>query len=169
VRVAWATASELRSAYFAVERSALGGPFAEIGRVAAQGTTAASHSYTLLDQAPLPGLSYYRLRQVDVDGTTAYSPVVAVRWGDEAAAPALECYPNPASAQGFRLRALGLAAEGATVRILDPLGRLVLAQAVAAGAGEAFIKPAQSLPAGLYFVTWHAASGTQLTTKVVIE
>ncbi|MDB5269759.1 MAG: hypothetical protein JWP58_2799 [Hymenobacter sp.] len=170
VQVAWATASEKNSAYFAVERSASGQFFNEIGRVNAQGSTTARHEYSLLDTAPLAGLNYYRLRQVDLDGTTAYSPVATVRFDSKpAGAPALLAYPNPATGTGFQLAALNLTGTGGTVRLLDGVGRVVLTQTVSAGSAETTIQPAQALARGLYIATWTTPEGLKLTTKVAVE
>jgi hypothetical protein len=75
----WATASELNSAYFEVERSSDGARFAALGQVAGAGTSVQAHRYAYLD-APAPaGLSYYRLRQVDLNGSAHFSPVVTVQ------------------------------------------------------------------------------------------
>jgi fibronectin-binding autotransporter adhesin len=170
VRVAWATASEHNSAYFVVQRSADGRTFADVQRVAAQGGSTRRHDYATLDTAPLPGLSYYRLRQVDTDGTAAYSPAVAVRFDEQQpATPALVAYPNPAPAQGFRVLATDLGTTGGTVRVFNSVGRLVLTHAAAPGTTEASIEPRQPLASGLYFVTWQTAEGQKLTTKVVVE
>ncbi|MEJ7660098.1 MAG: hypothetical protein WKG07_11005 [Hymenobacter sp.] len=51
-RVTWATASEQNSAYFVVQRSADGRTFADLQRVAAQGTTTSRHEYATLDATP---------------------------------------------------------------------------------------------------------------------
>jgi len=169
VRVAWATATEKNSAYFTVQRSIDSRNFVDIERVVAQGNSSSRHDYTILDAAPLSGLNYYRLRQVDTDGTAAYSPVVAVRFDSKGAAPALVAYPNPASGHGFQLLAVNLGATGGTVQVHDNLGRLVLTQVAAAGAVEATIQPVRPLASGMYFVTWQATNGAKLTTKVVVE
>ena len=169
VRLAWATASEKNAAYFLVQRSSDGRQFADVARQEAQGNTSSRHEYAALDAAPLPGLSYYRLRQVDQDGHVSHSPIVTVRFAGPLAAPALVAYPNPASASGFRLQAVNLGATGGTIRVLDHLGRLVLTQDVAENTVEATIRPAQPLPPGLYVATWQSTSGGKLTTKVVVE
>ncbi|GAB3635227.1 hypothetical protein GCM10027422_08170 [Hymenobacter arcticus] len=169
VRAAWATASEVNSAYFVVERSADGRTFSDVQRVAAQGSSVVRHDYAALDALPLPGTSYYRLRQVDQDGTVAYSPTVAVRFDGALAAPALAVYPNPTAGQRFQVLASNLATTGGTVQLFDALGRLVLTQVAAAGTAEATIQPAQTLASGLYFVTWQTADGLKLTTKVVVN
>ncbi|MGI4973884.1 MAG: T9SS type A sorting domain-containing protein [Janthinobacterium lividum] len=169
VRVAWATASEQNSAYFVVQRSSDGRAFADVQRVAAQGTTATHHDYASLDAAPLAGLSYYRLRQVDTDGQAHYSPVVAVRFDEgPALAPALVAYPNPATSQGFQLQTTNLRTPGGTVQVFDNVGRLVLTH-TAANAAETTIEPHQPLASGMYFVTWQTADGLKLTTKVAVQ
>jgi|GEM_PF-1550629 len=169
VRVAWATASEQHSAYFLVQRSADGRTFETVEKVAALGTSFSRHDYGTLDAQPLPGLSYYRLRQVDQDGTVAYSPVVAVRFDGQATSPALVAYPNPTAGQRFQLLTTGLATTGGTVQLLDNVGRVVLTQVVTPGTVETTLAPALPLARGLYIATWQTADGLRLTTKVVVE
>lgn len=78
VNCAWATASEWNNAFFTVERSADGLLFEPVGRVESQGDGASLRHYRFTDEAPLPGTSFYRLRQTDHDGTFVHSAVVAV-------------------------------------------------------------------------------------------
>ncbi len=78
VNCAWATASEWNNAFFTVERSADGLLFEPVGRVESQGDGASLRQYRFTDEAPLPGTSFYRLRQTDHDGTFVHSAVVAV-------------------------------------------------------------------------------------------
>lgn len=65
----WQTETERSNAYIAVERSPDGENFMEIGRVAGAGTTAEAQNYFFSDDQPRPGVNYYRLRQVDFDGS----------------------------------------------------------------------------------------------------
>jgi fibronectin-binding autotransporter adhesin len=169
VRTAWATASEKNSAYFVVQRSADGRTFSDVQRVAAQGNTLVRHDYAAVDAQPLPGTSYYRLRQVDQDGTVAYSPVATVRFGTEQTTPALLAYPNPSAGQHFQVLATNLATTGGTVQLFDNVGRLVLTQVAAVGTAEVTIQPARPLASGLYLVTWQTADGQKLTTKVAVN
>ena len=169
VQVAWATASEKNSAYFAVERSADGRAFNDLARVEAQGNSTARVDYGTLDRAPLSGTSYYRLRQVDRDGTTAYSKVATVRFESKAGVPALVAYPNPATGSGFQLATSNLAPASGTVRVFDNVGRLVYSQTVTAGTAEATVQPTNPLASGMYFANWTTADGVKLTTKVSVE
>jgi fibronectin-binding autotransporter adhesin len=171
VHTAWATASEQNSSHFLVQRSADGRTFADVQQVAAQGNTLTRHDYATVDTKPLPGTSYYRLRQVDKDGTAVFSPVATVRFGDAQATPAptLVAYPNPSAGQHFQVLASNLATTGGTVQLFDNVGRLVLTQLAAVGTAAVTIQPARPLASGLYLVTWQTADGQKLTTKVAVN
>jgi len=94
VALHWITASEKNSDYFEVQRSSNGESFTAIGKVQGEGTTSSISNYLFNDRAPLAGLAYYRLRQVDLDGTETYSPVTAVQWAGKLVA---SFYPNPSA------------------------------------------------------------------------
>lgn len=79
VELAWTTATELDNDFFTVERSADGLTFAPLLRVEGAGTSLTPLHYRTVDDAPLHGLSYYRLRQTDLDGTSTLSDAVPVR------------------------------------------------------------------------------------------
>ncbi|GAB3590029.1 hypothetical protein GCM10027345_44460 [Hymenobacter daeguensis] len=161
VALAWRTASEKSSARFEVERSTDGRAFARIGERAAQGTTTSPTDYAFLDnqapgspsaQAPI----YYRLRQVDLDGTATYSPVRVVTAGGKVD---LALYPNPAREA---VAVTGLPA-GAAVTVLDALGRTVAA-ATAEADGTARLTLPTGLAAGVY-----AVRSGRLTRRLVVE
>lgn len=120
VDVLWSTASERNSSHFMVQRSADGDNFIDLGRVAAAGQSLQTLDYGFVDESPLEGLSYYRLKQVDVDGTSTLSQVVTVVYGP--GQRGLELYPNPAVE---RVRVLfDMMKEGAVRwRITDASGR----------------------------------------------
>ncbi len=75
----WSTGSELNNDHFRVERSGDDLRFEPIGAVSGAGTTARRTDYTFKDHTPLPGNNYYRLVQVDTDGTTGTSKVIALQ------------------------------------------------------------------------------------------
>jgi uncharacterized delta-60 repeat protein len=148
VRLAWATASEKNSHAFVVERSLDGQSFAAIGTVAAAGSSTSARRYELPD-AHLPtgaALLYYRLRQVDLDGTFSYSPVRTVTL--TAAATGLALFPNPTHGGAATLTG---AVPGTTVRVFDALGREVLAT-TADVAGTVVLPLPVGLATGVYVV-----------------
>ncbi len=78
----WITAQEQNSRYFVVERSSDGFAYDSIEQVTAIGTSSSATSYTFTDKTPLPGTTFYRLKQLDKDGRSMYSAVVKVVMDD---------------------------------------------------------------------------------------
>jgi hypothetical protein len=76
VMLLWTTASEVDNREFVVERSSNGTSFEEIGRVQGGGTSYSPRDYGFKDGAPLSSIAYYRLRQIDHDGSWTWSDVV---------------------------------------------------------------------------------------------
>ncbi len=91
--ISWETASEINNDFFVVERSVDGIEFQSIGRIEGQGTTQQMQSYVLLDKQPWSGINYYRLRQVDFDGTITYSEIRSLDFRKDE----IKVYPNPAN------------------------------------------------------------------------
>ena len=134
-QLAWTTASEANSAYFDVERSFDGATFTKVGQVAAKGTSLVASAYAFTDAgvaARATGPVYYRLKQVDLDGKTAYSPVRTVSF-TKTASLALSLYPNPAQfATSLDLSQLPASATY-QVSLLDATGRLVRSASLTGG------------------------------------
>ena len=84
----WATASETNNKGFDIERSRDGTTFQSIGTVKAIGKAG---NYNFTDAEPVNGTNYYRLRQIDFDGTETFSKVVSVA---NKGGKALKVYPT---------------------------------------------------------------------------
>jgi hypothetical protein len=96
VALNWVTAVEINNDYFAVERSVDGVSFETIGKQAGMGNSSVEQYYGIMDLAPKAGLTYYRLKQVDTDGTFEYSDLVSVFVKETTHANvAWAMYPNP--------------------------------------------------------------------------
>jgi hypothetical protein len=168
VRVAWRTASERDNQYFEVERAlSPNSGFAPIGRVAGSGTSN-GRSYSFRDEtaaATQATTLYYRLRQVDLDGKSEYSPVVAVSW-KAAKETAVVLYPNPAAQSSTVRVSLGSGNEAntaTTLKVYDVRG--VLLRQVSA---EKLTLPGENLPAGLYHIALSDAQGQTLGTQRLV-
>ncbi|GAB2864466.1 hypothetical protein GCM10027044_26530 [Hymenobacter ruber] len=158
----WVTASEKNSRAFVVERSSDGKVFRELSSVAAAGTTQQQTTYHATDEQPLPGTSYYRLRQIDLDGTYDFSPVRAVKVGRFGSGFAV--YPGYSAQEWVVSTSLPvetLAQGPATVRVLDALGRLLQVPCAgdAAQPGQ-WVLDLRSLPTGVYVVRLLTAAGS---------
>ncbi|RZK60157.1 MAG: T9SS type A sorting domain-containing protein, partial [Hymenobacter sp.] len=150
----WATASETGNLGFRVEKSTDGATFASLGFVAGAGSSAAAHAYAFTDVQAL-GISYYRLVQLDQNGTVTYSPTQVV--GGLAASLAL--VPNPARGP---VQVVGLPA-GATLEVCDALGRVVRP-----ATATTTLEVAGLLP-GVYLVRAAAPQQAPQTARLVIE
>jgi hypothetical protein len=91
----WITATELNNSGFEVERSSDNTSWNKIGFVSGNGTSTEVHTYLFTDQNPITGKSYYRLKQIDFDGTSEYSNVVEVVFGTVSEFALDQNYPNP--------------------------------------------------------------------------
>lgn len=89
----WSTASEKNNAYFSVERSLDGSNWLVIDEVQGAGTTSEKSNYQLEDRLEA-SLVYYRLKQVDFDGTTTLLKTISVQ---NKFVVELSAYPNPAT------------------------------------------------------------------------
>lgn len=91
----WQTASETNNAYFEVQRARDVYSFQAIGRVQGAGTTNIAQAYSFIDSAAMPGSWYYRLKQVDTDGSSSYSK--SIRLDITQHKQALKVYPTNSS------------------------------------------------------------------------
>jgi hypothetical protein len=94
VDLKWVTASEFNNKLFEIERSKDGISWEMIGVVNGAGTTTLMQHYKFRDNNPLSDRSYYRLKQVDINGTYSYSVIRDVHIKKEFL---VSVYPNPAT------------------------------------------------------------------------
>jgi hypothetical protein len=93
VSLKWTTTNEINTSHFEIERSSNGVEFTKIGSVNSANSSGLNN-YSSEDIQPLKGLNFYRLKQVDIDGSFKYSNINKVMFetfGDD-----LHIYPNPA-------------------------------------------------------------------------
>jgi parallel beta-helix repeat protein len=95
VSLSWITASELNNSGFDIEKSIDNTNWNKIGFVNGNGTSTEIHNYSYADQSPFIGNSYYRLKQIDFDGTTEYSNIIEVTFGAVSEFALDQNYPNP--------------------------------------------------------------------------
>ena len=96
IRLEWATTSEENFDFFTIERSSNGISFYEYGKIFSKTRfSSAIKRYEFIDEMPFIGLSYYRLKSTDLDGSSEYHDVVAVTMDD--IGPEILLYPNPVS------------------------------------------------------------------------
>ncbi|MBC7904454.1 MAG: T9SS type A sorting domain-containing protein [Gemmatimonadaceae bacterium] len=164
VNLYWKTTSEVNVSHFEIEKSADGRNFSFFDKVAAFGTQT-TNSYKIQDIHPTPGLIYYRLRSVDIDGRSTYSKVVSLKTSEPLS---LSVTPNPFSDKIVVGITLAVRNE-ITVRIFDNLGRQVHVSKKLGEAGQNILscEGLQSLQAGIYLVK--VTAGTETAEKKLIK
>ncbi|MCU0417852.1 MAG: glycoside hydrolase family 9 protein [Cytophagaceae bacterium] len=141
-QILWSTVSETQSAYFEVERSEDGITFTTIQRIAAAGNSASIQYYQIQDAYTLNRTVYYRIRQVDLDGTFTYSSTLSLHPTD---AFSLQVFPNP-SKYNLTVRS-NLPIQNIT--LLNALGQPLASWSVES---DTYSVPVQDLPAGMYYL-----------------
>jgi hypothetical protein len=170
-KLVWATASEKNNRGFEVQVSGDGKAFRTLGFVASQGSNSNTKlDYTYTDtEAGKTGVRYYRLHQLDLDGTDSYSPVRVVSFdGGAALATELSIYPNPVTGDETRLLIQTAEVGNARLRITDLMGRTITDQTIATanGSSETKLAALASAKAGTYLAQLTLPSGQTKTIKV---
>jgi hypothetical protein len=140
----WTSVSERNNKKYIIERSSDLNDWKAIGEVEGAGNSSTVAEYNFIDHSPLNGISYYRLRQVDIDGTVAYSNAVTIQSGSNSTSIA----PNPFEESfvvycDFR--------GNVNLRIFDMMGRIVYDVKKECSDGTMNIQP--QLSSGTYLVT----------------
>ncbi len=160
IDVIWATATEQNSHHFNVQRSADNSRFATIGSLPAAGNAQFRSNYQFVDQHPFGGLNYYRLEQVDNDGTIKVSHTVTAILATGQAKPVL--FPNPTK-DVLHVDYATIIDGNSTLSILDALGRCVLAQPSNAPQGQHSVSiPIEGLAPGWYSLRIRQPDGSIL-------
>lgn len=164
VELTWITLSERENDFFTIERSADGIEFEPYHITDGQGTSTMAHSYHTYDSSPLPGVSYYRLKQTDFDGnfTHSYIKSVYISSGGN-----FDIYPNPSNGTFF---IKGDNITSSEISIYNSIGQRILyspEQLTTKGDLELEFD-GQSLEPGIYIV--HIVNGSiQESIKLVIK
>ena len=94
VRISWTTAAEINNDFFTIERSVNGKDWEVLGEVPGAGNSNTENDYSFIDYDPVPGMSYYRLKQTDFDGQFEYFDPAVVRYEPD---NLFRMFPNPAT------------------------------------------------------------------------
>jgi hypothetical protein len=170
VTLAWTTASETNNAGFDVERSLDGRTFIPIGHKTGFGTTTEARRYRFVDaDVPFADTLFYRLRQMDLDGTAEYSPVVPVGVAPSRFA-LLPNAPNPVRGT-TQLRYMLSEEATVSLRVYDLLGRRVasLVDAEQRAGRYTVTLDGTSLSSGTYVVRLQADGQTATRRLAVVR
>lgn len=151
--IRWETATEINNDFFEVEHSTNGHDFAILDKVYSRGNSTQSQYYATEHQEVKNGSHYYRLRQVDQDGTYTYSDIISIYKSMD---DALSFYPNPSSGT------ISFDNEIDGVVVYDLLGKKVLEINSSQNTFDL-----SSLSAGTFFI--QELNNPQTTERLIIE
>ena len=144
--------------YFVLERSADAVNFAEVTRVAGAGNSIEPIDYVYTDYGIIGGDNYYRLVQVDYDGTRTASEIVFVRCYNADGDPDVQIYHNP-FADNMTLNFRNFGQSPATIEVYDMLGKLVATRKVNCSQDEyEVVMSFDAMPSGTYCVRVSSAN-----------
>jgi hypothetical protein len=127
VALDWETAMEQNDRGFEVERkpdsSTAFSPAGFVPSAAPGGNSSTTLAYSFTDTNSYTGISYYRLRQEDLDNSWTYSAIKAVAGTGGGAGVTVSLFPNPGHGQ-FTLRVEG-SSQPYNILITDMLGRAI--------------------------------------------
>jgi hypothetical protein len=157
----WATATEINNHYFQIEKSEDAVFFHEIGRVDGAGNSNMQMDYNYTDTENLNKKVYYRLRQVDFDGSVSYSQVITV---DQASASASIDYVFADDAALNMI--VNTVSTQSTLRVMNMAGQVVREITLNGSTNHQLRLSKSSLPKGLYLITLE--DGQNRTVKKVV-
>lgn len=164
-RLSWETANEDNTSHFVVQRSLDGKRWTSLGNVIAAGDFVTKNTYGYVDKHPVPGINYYRLQQVDKDGTFKYSLIRNVFVDKTTALFAVQ--PNPFNNNLF-INVNGIEQDRSVtgVKIFTGSGVLAMEQEVKNVSGQILLN-CTDLNKGFYVLKLYHGSEILYTEKVI--
>lgn len=163
VNLSWSTSSEQNSAYFQVLRSTNGTDFSPIGgQITAAGNSNATKTYHATDFSPAKGTNYYKLNQVDNNGSVNQLPQVV---SAKVATSSLEITAALGTSNGVELTVFSPKSAKATVSLVNAMGQALATTSIVLSEGNNKVT-LPSTAKGLVIATVNVA-GTKLSKKLI--
>ena len=160
VKINWQTASEENNEYFSVQRSSDGFSWEDISRINGAGNSTFTIDYSIVDEKPFSGVSYYRLKQVDFNGDFEFSNIKSVRL--ELPNSRYSIYPNPTFSNQINIK---IPNDNTEIQILDASGKVILQKIIDKGISKISLHEFHS---GIYFVKFIHVEKME-TQKLIVE
>jgi hypothetical protein len=162
VNLNWTTVTETNNKGFAIEKSIDGINFNQIGFVNGNNNSSVERSYSSIDQNPVTGNNYYRLKQIDLNGAFEYSTIEVVKFAKSKIAE-VSFYPNPVK-QNLQVNVSEVNTNNAVVNIINNLGQIVITKTVPKTSGNSILNlNLAALNDGVYYL--HLIDGKDKTIE----
>jgi hypothetical protein len=164
--ISWSVSNAQPTDQFSIERGTDGIHFTSVSIPTKMVDQSGTHTYNGIDDNPLYGVSYYRIKQSSIDGLIKFSSVAKVSFNTYS----FSIYPNPAHSQIFVKYADDLGVQKISIRIIDGLGKSVLQQeAIAKPLNTIIIDLPKGVAKGTYFVQITDAQGNTKAKQLQID
>ncbi|MEY4904667.1 MAG: hypothetical protein RLZZ292_2482, partial [Bacteroidota bacterium] len=164
----WATANEINNSHFEIERSQDLQRWEQIATIGGNGTTNLPHNYTSEDRQPYNGVNYYRLKQIDFDGSSKIHKTIAVDFkGDKKSVVHL----SPVPVQNELHLIMDSIEEGNySLEIIDLQGRILEYQQINVYSTKLDRSiNIENYPSGVYFLNVRSETGVMMSNQRFIK
>ena len=160
VKVDWTTTAEMNNAYYELEKSADLKASDRFAKVQPLSTDDPVRKYSFTDETPYKGRSYYRLRQVDLDGKRS-----TYQWVSVLVAGSSAVFPNPVSNDNFSVKPDE--PDNAVLKFFTADGKPVDFKAVRRKDGTLNVEIPTQLQAGVYMLSVEERGQTSFHRVIV--
>jgi hypothetical protein len=168
IQVDWSIATESNIRHYAVERSANGRDFSSVGIVESKGNSSTTASYTWFDAVPFNGANYYRVRALDIDGSSKYTSIMQVNISKGKTDVVIA--PNPVRNNQLNVLFSDLEKGTYTLKVFNNSGQVVFTTQVTTHGGS--LSQSLTLPssvrAGIYNLQV-SGNETSINKRIAIE
>lgn len=169
VQLIWSTASELNNSGFEIQKSTGTSEYKTIGFIAGNGTTTNTSNYSFVDK-DVTGKTYYRLKQIDFDGSFEFSNAIEVDVDMPSAYVLHQNYPNPFNPSTSIKYQIPVTME-VSLKVYDVMGNEVseLVNGVQDAGMHLVQFDASKLSSGVYFYTLKTGEFTQSKRMLLVK
>ena len=164
----WSTVTETNNKGFYIERMLdHETTFQTIGFVQGNGTSTEQHHYQYTDANSFSKTSYYRLKQVDFDGSMNYSPIKAVNGMENIDNQSIAIYPNPVE-EHLNIRFQDTPAKNVHIQLMSINGQVIQQINTSIAQHSTYtMDNLQQLEAGVYILSIRLDDGQFLQKKLI--
>lgn len=162
VVLTWSTAEEINNKNYEVQRSFDGSTWSTIAVIMGAGTTNLTQMYSFTDKNMTNAVAYYRIRQVDADGTSNYSAIKTIRLN--AATPVTKIY---AANKTINIEFNQEIKNPVTIRLINLNGQIIAQQNVAQAAYRVTMN-GNNFQSGIYVVQVTDGQSVKESAKVLL-
>ncbi len=135
IEVAWNVAGESDIHHYEVEKSTDGRNFSLMASVKTKGNENSNVAYTAIDNSPITGNNYYRVKSVSMGNEIKYTSIVNVRLGKNG--EGISVYPNPVKGNSIGVQLTNLAKGLYTLNVYNTAGQVIVTKMIQHGGGSA--------------------------------